>query len=161
MPLIAEFYELLLPQVRGPLHDPWFALDGPWSLLMTFLLPPLRPQPNAQHLFAIYCRAREPETLKALFYHTNRPVDAAALAIREAYKAPTWAQRMRGLAIALQFYEHSAASSPQCAALARQTEEQLKLLDVQRQLERDTLGHKPPVGAPPSAFDSESVRDCL
>jgi len=112
----------------------------------------LLPQPSAQKLFGVYCRAREPETLKALYYHVNQPIEAAALAIREAYKASTWAQRMRGLAIALQFYEHSAASNPQCAALAKSTEEQLKLLDVQRQLERDTQGQPPPIGAPPGAF---------
>ena len=107
----------------------------------------LFPQPVAQDLLAAYCRAREPELLKTLYYHVNRPADAAGLAIREAYKATTWAQRMRGLSIALQFYEHSAANLPQ---LAKATEEQLKLLDVQRQLERDTRGVAPPPGAPPA-----------
>ena len=108
----------------------------------------LLPQPIAQRLFAAYCRAREPELLKTLYYQANLPVEAAALAIREAYRAVTWAQRMRGLSIALQFYEHSA--QPQCAALARATEEQLKLLDAQRQLEHNTKGRPPPPGMPPA-----------
>jgi len=109
----------------------------------------LLPHPIAQQLLASYCRHREPETLKTLYYHSNQPVQAASLAIREAYRAPGWSQRMRGLSIALQFYEHSAPVSPQCATLARATEDQLKLLDAQRQLEKDTQGASPPPGAPP------------
>ena len=108
----------------------------------------LLPQPSAQRLLAAYCRAREPELLKTLYYQSNQPMEAAALAIGEAYRAPTWAQRMRGLSIALQFYEQSTA--PACAALARATDEQIKLLDAQRQLERDTRGKPPPPGAPPA-----------
>ena len=44
---------------------------------------------------------------------TACPFQAAALAIREAYRAPSWAQKVRGLSIALQFYEHSANTNPQ------------------------------------------------
>ncbi len=106
----------------------------------------LTPLPVAQELLASYCRAREPELLKTLYYHVNRPAEAASIAIREAYRAGSWAQRMRGLSIALQFYEH-AGSLPH---LAKATEEQLKLLDAQRQLERDTKGAPPPPGAPPA-----------
>lgn len=108
----------------------------------------LLPQPVAQRLLAAYYRAREPELLKTLCYHANLPLEAAALAIRNAYKSGTWAQRMRGLAIALQFYQGS--NTTQSAALAKATEEQLKLLDTQRQLERATKGLPPPPGAPPA-----------
>jgi hypothetical protein len=118
------------------------------TLASTEFFELLLPQPTAQRVFASYCRAREPELLKTLYYQANLPVEAAALAIREAYKATTWAQRMRGLSIALQFYEHS--SLPQCAGLARQTEEQLKLLDAQRQLEHSSKGRPPPPGMPPA-----------
>ena len=129
-----ELTHLVLLHAKGALPETEF-----FELLL--------PQPGAQKLLAAYCRAREPELLKTLYYQTNQPLEAAALAIREAYKAPSWAQRMRGLSIALQFYEHS--TLPQCAALARSTEEQLKLLDAQRQLERDSKGKPPPPGAPP------------
>ena len=61
----------------------------------------LLPFPVAQHLLAGYCRAREPQLLKTICYYANRPADAATLAIDEAYRAKTWAQRLRGLAIAL------------------------------------------------------------
>ena len=52
---------------------------------------------------------------------------------------------MRGLSIGLQFYEHSNMPS-----LAKLTEEQLKLLDAQRGLEKSTRGMPDPPGAPPS-----------
>lgn len=100
----------------------------------------LLPHPVAQRLHALYCEAREPEQLKPLFYHVNAPLEAAALATREAYLAPNWPKRMRGLSIALQFYqnqsnaasaEKSKDTAAQCAHLAHAVEEQLKLLDAQ------------------------------
>jgi hypothetical protein len=103
-------------------------------------------QRGAQQLLEAYCKQREPELLKTLFYHVNHPVEAAAIAISEAYRASTGAQRMRGFSIAVQLYEH--ATQPQCAPLAKATEEQLKLLDAQRQLERGTRGLSSPQGAP-------------
>jgi hypothetical protein len=131
-----ELVHLVLLHARSALADAEF-----YELLL--------PSPMAQSLWARHCEAREPESLKALYYHANQPIEAANLAIREAYRAASWAQRMRGLSIALQFYEHSVVTHPHCAALAKATEDQLKLLDAQRQLERDTHGMPPPQGAPP------------
>ena len=102
-------------------------------------------QPSAQELLASYCRRRDPEFLKSLYYHANLPIEAAGLAIREAYKAASWAQRMRGLSIGLQFYEHSNMPS-----LAKLTEEQLKLLDAQRGLEKSTRGMLRPARRSPA-----------
>ena len=121
-------------------------LHAKGSLAETDFFEMLLSQPIVHGLMASYCRAREPELLKTLFYHVNRPSEAAGLAIRDAYKASTWAQRMRGLSIALQFYEHSANA----LHLAKMSEEQVKLLDVQRQFERDTRGQPPPHGVPPA-----------
>ena len=59
---------------------------------------------------------------------------------------------MAGLGIALDFYEHNASardgSGQTCAMLAKATDEQLRLLQVQRRLEQDTQGMPPPPGAP-------------
>ena len=130
-----------------PTSHPQVLLHAKSTLPEADFFEALMPQPVALRLLASYYAAREPELLKSLYYATNQPAEAAALAVREAYRAASWAQRMRGLSIALQFYEH--ATLPESAALARATEEQLKLLDAQRQLEADTQKSPPPPGAPP------------
>jgi len=126
-----ELMHLVLLHAKGSLAEPE-------------LFQLLSSHSDALELLADYCRAREPELLKTLYYHANQPIAAAGLAISEAYRAPSWAQRMRGLSIALQFYEHSHHPN-----LARGTEEQLKLLDAQRHLERTCKGLAEPSGAPP------------
>ena len=112
----------------------------------------LAPHAHARQLLESYCEQRDVETLKGLYYHANLPQKAAALASREGYRAAEWGQRVRGLSIALQFYEHHAtsrdASGIACSQLAKATDEQLRLLEAQRVLERETRGRPPPPGAP-------------
>ncbi len=100
---------------------------------------------------------REPELLKALYYHANKPLEAAELATRDAYRSASWAKRMRGLSIALQFFQNHAtakeagANAAQCAFLAKSVDEQLKLLDAQRSLEQEAKDAPPPPGMPAAA----------
>ena len=125
-------------------------LHAKGSLPASDLFELLLPHPVAQQLLVAYCEAREPELLKSFFYHADRPVNAAAVAVREAYQAEGWSERTRALSIALQFYQHNHpakdAAGQQCAALARATEDQLSLLDVQRRLEGATEGLPRPPG---------------
>ena len=62
----------------------------------------------------------------------EQPLEAAAIAIREAYRAAGWSERMRALSIALQFYQHNSSSRDSCGALcaayAKQADEQIRLL---------------------------------
>ena len=73
--------------------------------------------------------------------------------MREGYRAEEWAQRLEGLRIALGFYQANEASrdgaAQQCAVLAKATAEQMRLMQVQRQLEQETQGMSPPPGMTP------------
>mmetsp|Transcript_23856 Transcript_23856/g.66043 ORF Transcript_23856/g.66043 Transcript_23856/m.66043 type:complete len:488 (-) Transcript_23856:651-2114(-) len=70
----------------------------------------LQPYPLAQRLLVIYCRKADAKTLKDYLYHSDQPHEAAVLAAVEGYRAHGWAQRQRGLAVAVQFYEHHAST---------------------------------------------------
>mgnify|MGYP003299331196 CR=1 FL=1 len=94
--------------------------------------------------------------------------DAAALALHEGYRATRWEQRMRALSIALQFYEHHLAAggmgtwgdnarSQYSQQLARATREQLRLLELQKQLEQSTKNAKPPPGSPTGSSGGAAV----
>jgi len=110
------------------------------------------PHAEARQLLVAYCEARDPELLKSFYYHADRPLDAASIAVREAYRASGWAERMRALSIALQFYQHNGATrdapAALCAAYAKQADDQIRLLEAQRRLEVETEGLPPPPGAP-------------
>eukprot|EP00965_Chrysotila_dentata_P000357 12101-Pleurochrysis_carterae.AAC.1 len=122
----------------------------------------LRPHALAQRLLVRYCLARDRELLKAFFYHADRPADAAALALEEGYGSTRWAQRARGISVALHFYEHCGKEGA-----ARVCDSQLRLLEAQRVLEREAAAaeHKAaaqtsasaPASAPASASVSASA----
>jgi len=112
----------------------------------------LLPHAEARRLFVSFCEARDGDLLKSFYYHADLPLDAAAIAIKEAYRAAGWSERMRALTIALQFFTHTSASKePTSALYAKQLDEQIRLLEVQRRLEAETHGAPPPPGAPPPA----------
>lgn len=131
----------------------------------------LKPHPWAEQLLVLYCQKREPEMLKSFYYHANRPSDAAALALHEGYRATRWEQRMRALSIALQFYEHHLAAggmgtwgdnarSQYSQQLARATREQLRLLELQKQLEQSTKNAKRPPGSPTGSSGGAAGNNC-
>ena len=96
-----------------------------------------------------YAALRDAKLLKDYYFHLDQPLPAAGLAVREGYRAEEWAQRLEGLRIALGFYQANEASrdgaAQQCAVLAKATAEQMRLMQVQRQLEQETQGVAPPL----------------
>ena len=129
----------------------------PAEAFFDMLLPAQAAQ--AQQLLVGYASSRDAKLLKDFYFHLDQPLPAAQLAIREGYRAPEWKQRTAGLGIALDFYEHNASArdggGQTCATLARATDEQLRLLHAQRQLELDTQGAPPPPGAPPDELRAQ------
>ncbi len=65
----------------------------------------IRDKPLARNLFVAYCRQNEYlDQLKAYYYYFQMPVEAAELAVLEAYRSERWRDRMSGLDIAKAFF---------------------------------------------------------
>ena len=97
--LLAAYCSAREPQVKAFLFFPAPSPDA-----CTLHCHAFRISHGQQYHFA----SQNEQLLKTLYYHANRPDQAAVLALREAYAASLWAQRIRGLSIALQFFEHNA-----------------------------------------------------
>eukprot|EP01113_Clastostelium_recurvatum_P007331 TRINITY_DN1340_c0_g1_i1.p1 TRINITY_DN1340_c0_g1~~TRINITY_DN1340_c0_g1_i1.p1 ORF type:complete len:828 (-),score=182.11 TRINITY_DN1340_c0_g1_i1:129-2612(-) len=88
-------------------------------------------KPVAMDLLIAYCRQQDTELLKDLFYFFNQPEETAAVAALESYQERDLDSRLKRMHAALKDYSENKEFQFQ----ARQTEEQIKLLLLQRELE--------------------------
>jgi vacuolar protein sorting-associated protein 16 len=91
-------------------------------------------RPVAKNIYMKYCEAIDLPALKRLHYHLQKPVDAADIAVREAYRCEGWKERIQGLHIAAEFYKKDKKD----AFAAQATEEQIRLLMHQRKCELES-----------------------
>ena len=99
----------------------------------------IRDRPLARQLYIAYCRQTDLNGLKAFYYFLQHPVDAANVAVLQAYSAPVYKDRVQLLRLALEFYEKDKSSS----FMAKATEEQLRLLELEREQEMSTAAANP------------------
>lgn len=104
----------------------------PFAEFAAFLVP----RPMAKNVYMRFCEATDLKALKRLHYHLQKPLDAANIAVREAYRCKDWKERIQGLHIALEFYKKEGKGS----FAAQSTEEQIRLLLTQRQCELEADG---------------------
>ena len=91
----------------------------------------IRDRPLARQLYIAYCRQTDLNGLKAFYYFLQHPVDAANVAVLQAYSVSEYKDRVQLLRLALEFYDKDKSSS----FMAKATEEQLKLLELEREQE--------------------------
>ena len=70
-----------------------------------FLL--IKDKPLARNLYINYCKQRDLAALQKFYYRMTQPFEAANVAVIKAYNSPDWQERLKGLKIALAFYEKS------------------------------------------------------
>ena len=85
----------------------------------------------ARQLYISYCKATDLPALKAFYYFMQHPVDAANVAVLQAYACVDYKDRINLLKLALEFYDKD--KNQQFNAKA--TEEQIKLLEIEKEQE--------------------------
>eukprot|EP01112_Ceratiomyxa_fruticulosa_P007909 TRINITY_DN2060_c0_g1_i1.p1 TRINITY_DN2060_c0_g1~~TRINITY_DN2060_c0_g1_i1.p1 ORF type:complete len:827 (+),score=180.52 TRINITY_DN2060_c0_g1_i1:187-2667(+) len=95
-------------------------------------------KPAAMDLLIAYCKQQDLDLLKDLYIFYQEPDQLASTAILESYQQKDLDERLKGLQSAMRYYNESKEHQFQ----ARQTEEQIKLLLVQKELEATIEGTK-------------------
>eukprot|EP00743_Colponemidia_sp_Colp-15_P004235 GILK01004569.1.p1 GENE.GILK01004569.1~~GILK01004569.1.p1 ORF type:complete len:820 (-),score=138.43 GILK01004569.1:154-2613(-) len=91
-------------------------------------------KPLARDLLVQYCKHRDWDLLKALYYAEQRTQEAANLTVLEAYKSKHLTGRLKRLRMASEFFNQGR----EFAFQAQQTEDEIKLLEAQQELETVT-----------------------
>ena len=91
----------------------------------------LKDRALARQLYISYCKQTDLPALKAFYYFLQHPVDAANVAVLQAYQKADYKDRVQLLRLALEFYD----KDKQSAFTAKATEEQLKLLEIEKEQE--------------------------
>lgn len=95
-------------------------------------------KPQACNLFEVYCRQQvRPDalrTLKDYYDHDDRRLDSANIFVLEAYTATSLNERLRGLRNAQNLFNDDREGG----FAARATEEQIKLLQFQEEVQKET-----------------------
>jgi WD40 repeat protein len=88
----------------------------------------IKDRPLARNLYISYCKQTDLQALKTFFYALQNPVEAANIAVLEAYQCTELDDRLSALKIANEFYEKDKNN----VFMARATEEQIKLSMIER-----------------------------
>jgi len=91
----------------------------------------VRQRPAALDLLLSYCKQQDHELLKKMYFHMDQPHLKASVLIRDAYAEDKFEKLLAGLQQALVLYQ----SSKEHAFHAKTTEEQIRFLLAQRDLE--------------------------
>jgi len=102
-------------------------------------------QPSALTLYASYAGLQDRSGLKGLYTHAGRSLDAARVALRDAYRCSRPEERLRALGVASELLALDRALSG--APAAREAAEAQALLRSQIDLELATIGLSPPDSA--------------
>ncbi|CDH59927.1 vacuolar protein sorting vps16 [Lichtheimia corymbifera JMRC:FSU:9682] len=97
-------------------------------------------KPLACSLLEVYCKEQDKELLKDFYYQDDRRIDSANTILSEGFEHQEVASRISELKVAAKTYQ----DDKECAFEAKATDEAVKLLHMQTQLEKDT--HQPFIG---------------
>ncbi|KAI9491794.1 Vps16, C-terminal region-domain-containing protein [Zychaea mexicana] len=97
-------------------------------------------KPLACSLLEVYCKQQDKELLKDFYYQDDRRVESANVILLEGFEQDDIAERISNLKIASKTYQ----DDKDRAFEAKATDEGIKLLQMQQQLEKDT--HQPFTG---------------
>eukprot|EP00941_MAST-03F_sp_MAST-3F-sp1_P000467 g467.t1 len=98
-----------------------------------------RAQPIPADLLATYCKIQDPPLLKQLLFHMKEYREAGLFAMRDAYTSHDFNGRLKGLKVASgMFYSGHKSGEKDLSYYWKATEEQMKLLVIQKDLEKIT-----------------------
>jgi len=97
----------------------------------------IKDKPLACNLYVQFCKQKDLASLKQFYYHLQRPVEAANVAVMETYSEERWKERMKMLTIGLDFYAKYKQRDPNAAFACQALEEQIALLQHQAQFETE------------------------
>lgn len=93
-------------------------------------------QPVARDLVINYSRHQDPQLLRQLYQALDQPQEVAALGVLDAYRYQDLPRRRKGLEQAAALFAQSKDENGK--AMAKTTEDQLRLLEAQEELEKAT-----------------------
>jgi hypothetical protein len=94
-------------------------------------------KPLASSLLEVYSKQQDRETLKDYYYQADRRFDGAIIVALEAYEATDIATRIRTLKTAMSLFQDDKEQQ----ATYRATEDQVKLLALQEEMQKETKDH--------------------
>lgn len=120
----------------------------------------VRTRELARSLYVSYCRQTDLPTLKNLYFYLQLGSEAASVALIQAYETKEFKERLKLLSLAQEFFEKDKNQ----AFAAKATEEQIKLLQFERDQELNAPASDPSkslVDMPLSAFLAQQLRTAV